>query len=233
MTTRAPSARPRLFVIAAPSGAGKTSLVRELLAREPTLRVCVSHTTRRQRPNEVDGRDYHFVSVSEFGSLVTADGFLEWAKVFDNHYGTSRGALATAFGAGHDVVLEIDWQGARQVRERTHDPVTGLPGCIGVFILPPSRAALAERLRGRGTDDDAVIARRLRDAVADMTHHDEFDFVVVNDDFGQAVAELQEILAGRGDALRAGRRALAPLLADLLADPSAAPSTGGGPPPRL
>ena len=221
MTTRTPSARPRLFVIAAPSGAGKTSLVRELLAREPNLRVCVSHTTRKQRPNEVDGSDYHFVTVPAFESLVAADGFLEWAKVFDNYYGTSRGALAAAFGAGHDVILEIDWQGAQQVRERTHDPVTDLPGCTGIFILPPSRAALAQRLRGRGTDDDAVIARRLADAVDDMNHHAEFDFVVVNDDFGQAVADLQAILAGRGDALRGGRSALTPLLADLLADPLA------------
>ncbi|MCE2873615.1 MAG: hypothetical protein LW605_07645 [Xanthomonadales bacterium] len=137
---------------------------------------------------------------------------------FDNYYGTSRGALAAAFGAGHDVILEIDWQGARQVRERTQDPVTDQPGCTGIFILPPSRTALEARLRGRGTDDDAVIARRLADAVDDMTHHAEFDFVVVNDDFGQAVADLQAILAGRGDALRGGRRALAPLLADLLAD---------------
>ena len=156
-----------------------------------------------------------------FESLVAADGFLEWAKVFDNYYGTSRGALAAAFGAGHDVILEIDWQGAQQVRERTHDPVTDLPGCTGIFILPPSRAALAQRLRGRGTDDDAVIARRLADAVDDINHHAEFDFVVVNDDFGQAVADLQAILAGRGDALRGGRSALTPLLADLLADPLA------------
>jgi guanylate kinase len=208
----------RLFVIAAPSGAGKTSLVKATLARETNLRVCVSHTTRRQRPTEIDGRDYHFTDVATFRAMIAAEGFLEYAQVFDNYYGTSRAALAEAFGRGHDVILEIDWQGAQQVRERTHDHVTGLPGCTGIFILPPSRAALEARLRGRGTDDDAVIARRLRDAVDDMNHHAEFDYVVVNDDFGQAVADLQAILAGRGDALRGGRRALTPLLADLLAD---------------
>ncbi|MFM8389640.1 MAG: guanylate kinase, partial [Actinomycetota bacterium] len=121
----------RLFVIAAPSGAGKTSLVKELLAREPNLRVCVSHTTRPRRPNEIDGRDYHFVDVPTFRQMIEADGFLEHALVFDNHYGTSRAALADAFGRGHDVILEIDWQGARQVRERTRDPARGTAGCIG------------------------------------------------------------------------------------------------------
>ena len=118
----------RLFVIAAPSGAGKTSLVKATLARESNLRVCVSHTTRAKRPNEIDGRDYHFIDVPTFKALIAADGFLEYAPVFDNFYGTSRAALAEAFGRGHDVILEIDWQGARQVRERTQDPVRGTAG---------------------------------------------------------------------------------------------------------
>jgi guanylate kinase len=200
----------RLFVIAAPSGAGKTSLVRALLQREPGLRVCVSHTTRPRRPTEVDGRDYHFVSVERFRELVAADGFLEYAPVFDNYYGTSRAALEAAFGAGHDVILEIDWQGARQVRAR-------VPDCIGIFVLPPSRETLEQRLRNRRTDSDEVIARRLRDAVDDMSHYAEFDYVVVNDDFETAVADLRRVIAGGGDDLRADRPGLTPLLAGLLA----------------
>lgn len=206
----------RLFVIAAPSGAGKTSLVKAALAREPNLRVCVSHTTRARRPNEVDGRDYHFVSVDTFKTMIAADGFLEYAPVFDNFYGTSRAALAEAFGRGHDVILEIDWQGARQVRERTRDLATGKAGCTSIFVLPPSRAELERRLRGRGTDSEAVIARRLRDAVADMSHHDEFEYVLVNVDFEQAVGDLRRIIAGDSSDLAADRASLAPLLRDLL-----------------
>jgi len=205
----------RLFVIAAPSGAGKTSLVKALLARQTNLRVCVSHTTRPQRPTEVDGRDYHFVSVERFESLIAADGFLEYARVFDNYYGTSRSALQEAFGRGHDVILEIDWQGAAQVRERAHNPHTG-QGCIGVFVLPPSRDELERRLRSRRTDSDAVIERRLRDAVDDMRHYREFDYVIVNADFETALTELEQILAGDATALRAQRPELAPLLAELL-----------------
>ena len=200
----------RLFVVAAPSGAGKTSLVKALLGAEPGLRVCVSHTTRPQRPNERHERDYYFVSVEEFQRLRAAEGFLESASVFDNWYGTSRMALEHAFGAGYDVILEIDWQGARQVRER-------VPDCISIFILPPSRAELERRLRARRTDSDEVIARRLRDAVSDMGHYDEFDYVVVNDDFERAVADLRRIVAGSADDLARDRPQLAPLLADLLA----------------
>lgn len=207
----------RLFVIAAPSGAGKTSLVKATLERESNLRVCVSHTTRPKRPNEIDGRDYHFVSVDGFKSMIAADGFLEYAPVFDNFYGTSRAALAEAFGRGHDVILEIDWQGARQVRDRTRDPVTGKPGCTTIFVLPPSRAELERRLRGRGTDDAQVIARRLRDAVDDMSHHGEFDYVIVNDHFEQAVGDLRRIIGGDAADLAGGRASLNALLRDLLA----------------
>jgi len=206
----------RLFVIAAPSGAGKTSLVKATLARESNLRVCVSHTTRAKRPNEIDGRDYHFIDVPTFKTLIDADGFLEYAPVFDNFYGTSRTALAEAFGRGHDVILEIDWQGARQVRERTRDATSGRAGCTTVFVLPPSRAELERRLRGRGTDDATVIARRLRDAVDDMSHYGEFVYVIVNDDFERAVADLRHIIAGPADDLLASRPALEPLLAELL-----------------
>lgn len=206
----------RLFVIAAPSGAGKTSLVKALLAREPNLRVCVSHTTRPRRPNEVDGRDYHFVSVERFREMIAADGFLEYAPVFDHFYGTSRVALADAFGRGHDVILEIDWQGAAQVRERTRDPKTGAAGCTSIFVLPPSRRELERRLRERGTDSDAVIERRLRDAVADMSHHAEFDHVIVNDDFEQAVDQLRRVIAGEIDVRRAAREELGSLLRELL-----------------
>lgn len=206
----------RLFVIAAPSGAGKTSLVKATLAREPNLHVCVSHTTRRQRPTEIDGRDYHFTGVETFRAMIDAGGFLEHAQVFDNYYGTSRAALAAAFGRGHDVILEIDWQGAQQVRERTRDAATGRPSCTTVFVLPPSRAELERRLRGRGTDDEQVIARRLRDAVDDMGHHAEFDYVIVNDDFERAVGDLRRIVAGNAADLVGNRPGLAPLLQELL-----------------
>ncbi len=200
----------RLFVVAAPSGAGKTSLVKALLAAEPELRVCVSHTTRTQRPNEQHGRDYWFVTPADFQAIVEADGFLEHAKVFDNHYGTSRLALEQAFRDGSGVILEIDWEGARQVRQR-------VPDCTSVFILPPSRAELEHRLRSRRTDSDDVIARRLRDAVSDMSHFDEFDYVIVNDDFDRAVSDLRRIVSGQGVDLVRDRPALAPLVQDLLA----------------
>lgn len=203
----------RLFVIAAPSGAGKTSLVKELLLREANLRMCVSHTTRPIRSNEVDGRDYHFVTVKEFEKMIEEDGFLEYAQVFDHYYGTSRAALVAAFGRGHDVILEIDWQGARQVRERTRQS----GGCVSIFVLPPSRAELERRLRSRRTDSDAVIARRLRDAVGDMGHHGEFDYVIVNEHFERAVGELQRVLRSEAGDLHPGRPGLTALLADLLA----------------
>jgi guanylate kinase len=199
-----------LFVISAPSGAGKTSLVKALLAARANLAVSVSHTTRRQRPNEVDGRDYHFVDVPRFEQMVAAGAFLEHARVFDNYYGTGRAQLEARLAAGVDVLLEIDWQGARQVR-------AALPSCTTIFILPPSRGALEQRLTGRGTDSPEVIARRLSDAVTDMSHWREFDYVVVNDRFDQAVAELQAILDGSGEALRADRAALPAFVAGLLA----------------
>ena len=202
--------RGRLFVITAPSGAGKTSLVNALLEREPGLRLSISHTTRPRRPNERDGREYHFVSVPQFEQLATQHAFLEHAKVFDNFYGTSRDFVEQQLRAGHDVLLEIDWNGAQQVRR-------ALPSCVTVFILPPSRRALAERLAKRATDSAEVIARRLRDAAADMSHYREFDYVVINDDFEQAVHDLRRIIAGEGAGLAADRPQLQGLLKELLA----------------
>jgi guanylate kinase len=201
---------PRLFVIAAPSGAGKTSLVKALLLRMPELAVSTSHTTRKARPNEVDGREYYFVDNTEFDRMVAAGDFLEHARVFDNQYGTSRRQLEQKIAAGRDAILEIDWQGARQVR-------AALPDCRSIFILPPSREALRARLTGRQTDSAAVIERRLADAVTDMSHYREFDYVVVNDDFDRAVEQLAQIIRGNGEPYAAGRRELAAILANLLA----------------
>ena len=201
--------RGALYEIAAPSGAGKTSLVKAVLSRDPALRVSVSHTTRKQRPTEVPGRDYNFVDVEEFKRLRDAGEFLEHAPVFDNFYGTGRAQVEALRNAGHDVILEIDWQGAQQVRKAQ-------PDCKTIFILPPSRAELEARLRNRKTDSEQVIERRLRDSIADMSHYAEFDCVVVNDEFETAVAQLLDILRGK-PGYSAKRPELAPLLADLLA----------------
>lgn len=201
--------RGKLFVIAAPSGAGKTSLVRALMERVPSLRFSISYTTRKPRPNEQHGRDYFFVDHAEFERMVAAGEFLEHARVFDNYYGTSKPQVESMLADGENVLLEIDWQGAQQIRR-------ALPECQSIFILPPSRAALEERLRGRNTDGDEVIARRLRDSIADMSHWCEFDYVVVNDDFARATAELQAIVAGQGASLRRDRSELQTLIRRLL-----------------
>ena len=179
-----------LFIFAAPSGAGKTSLVKALLESIADIGVSVSHTTRAMRPGEENGLHYHFVDISAFEQMVAEGAFLEHAKVFDNHYGTAKANIEQELAAGRDVILEIDWQGARQVREQ-------MPGCVGVFILPPSREALDTRLRGRGTDSEEVIARRMRDAVQETSHYDEFDYLVVNDDFDTALQDLQSIVRSR------------------------------------
>ncbi len=184
---------PRLFVLAAPSGAGKTTLVHALTRNHPELRFSISYTTRPQRRNEANGVDYLFVDVDEFERLRAADALLESATVFDNYYGTSREQVDRHLADGHNVILEIDWQGARQVRE-------SMPECRSVFILPPSRQELERRLRDRRTDSEEVINRRLRDALSDMSHWDEFDFVIINDDLDRAVADLEAIIAGDGAA---------------------------------
>jgi guanylate kinase len=202
-------ARGKLFVIAAPSGAGKTSLVRALMQRRPTLRFSISYTTRTQRPNERDGHDYFFVDKEKFEQMRDAGEFLEHARVFDNYYGTSRSQVERILDASQDVLLEIDWQGAQQIRST-------LPECRSIFVLPPSRAALEQRLRGRGTDSDEVIARRLHDSLADLSHWSEFDYIVVNDDFDRATGELEAIVTGQGEHLRRDRAELRELLARLL-----------------
>ena len=185
----APTRSRGLWVIAAPSGAGKTSLVRALLEREPALKFSISYTTRPRRTSEVDGRDYFFVSEPEFLEMVRGDAFLEHARVFDHWYGTGREHVAGLLASGFSVVLEIDWQGARQVRERA-------PQSQSVFILPPSVGELERRLRGRQTDSEAVIQRRLKDALGDMTHWTEFDHVIVNDDFGATLQRLAAVIHG-------------------------------------
>jgi guanylate kinase len=204
--------RGKLFVISAPSGAGKTSLVKALLTSEPQLRLSISHTTRTRRPTEIDGREYHFVSKPQFAQLASHGEFLEHAQVFDNNYGTVRAFVERELARGHDVLLEIDWQGARQVRR-------AMPDCVSIFILPPARAALAERLARRATDTPEVIGRRLKDAAGDMSHYGEFDYLVVNDNFDKAVGELKRIVEGKGEDLRSSRPQLAPLIAELLAAP--------------
>ena len=203
------ASRGKLFVIAAPSGAGKTTLVRALIERVPSLRFSISYTTRKQRPNEQHGRDYFFVDHAEFERMVAAGEFLEHARVFDNYYGTSRPQVESMLADGENVLLEIDWQGAQQIRR-------ALPECRSIFILPPSRASLELRLRGRNTDSEEVIARRLRDSIADMSHWDEFDYVVVNDDFSRATAELESIATGDAPHLRRERIELQPFIRDLI-----------------
>ena len=204
--------RGRLFVIAAPSGAGKTSLVRALMEREPGLSFSISYTTRRQRPNEMHGRDYFFVSRDEFDRMAGTGQFLEYATVFGNSYGTARAQVEQSLASGQDLILEIDWQGARQIR-------SALPECCSIFILPPSRAELERRLRGRGTDTEEVIIRRLGEAADDMAHWREFDYVVVNDVFERALDLLSAIVQGRDPPeARRDRAGLGELAAGLVAD---------------
>lgn len=191
----------RLFVIAAPSGAGKTTLVKALVARNPELKFSISYTTRKKRATEKDGRDYFFVEKQAFLRLKSQGDLLESALVFDNHYGTSRSQVGEHLARGDNVILEIDWQGAQQVR-------ASMPGCVTIFILPPSRAELESRLRGRQTDSEEVIARRLADALGDMSHWQEFDFVIINDVLADAVNELEAILSGDDAARHAGNRQL-------------------------
>ena len=177
----------KLFIVSAPSGAGKSSLLKALLERQPQASLSISHTTRAMRPGEVNGQHYHFVDVETFKQLVEEGVFLEHAQVFDNFYGTSADALQAQLDEGKRVIVEIDWQGARQVKAR-------FPEAISVFILPPSVEALRERLVGRGQDSDEIIDRRMRDAESEMSHQDEFDLKVINDDFDTALAELEAII---------------------------------------
>jgi guanylate kinase len=199
----------RLYVVAAPSGAGKTSLVKALMEREPSVQFSVSYTTRKPRPNEIPGRDYHFVSAERFQEMVDGHEFLEHARVFDNCYGTGVRTVQEALSNGEQLLLEIDWQGARQVRLR-------IPEAVSIFILPPSREALEQRLKGRSTDSDEVIRRRLRDAAEDLGHWNEFDYVVINDRFEQAIEDLQAIVENRGGHLTARRPEVVQLASELV-----------------
>ena len=199
----------KLFVVAAPSGAGKTTLVQAMISKNPDLRFSISYTTRPQRRNEADGVDYIFTSREQFAELREQGEMLEHAEVFDNNYGTSRSQVDEHLAADHNVLLEIDWQGARQVRE-------SMPECVTVFILPPSRRELERRLRDRGTDSEPVIERRLQDAVSDMSHWDEFDYVVINDDLDKAVIQLQSVLDGRSEATATTDEALRAAVAGIV-----------------
>jgi guanylate kinase len=176
-----------LFVVSAPSGAGKTSLVRQLRAQVEGFTVSVSHTTRPRRPGEIDAVDYFFTGRETFEQMVATGAFLEHAQVFDNYYGTARATVETALSSGKDVLLEIDWQGARQIKAQ-------MPDCQTLFILPPSRDALSQRLTRRGQDGEETIARRMRDAMAEMSHYAEYDYLIINDDFATAVAEMRSIV---------------------------------------
>ena len=179
-----------LFIVSAPSGAGKTTMVRALVEHDADIVLSISYTTRKQRPGEQPDVDYHFVSASEFERLAASEALLEHAQVFDHWYGTSRPDVLRELAAGRDVVLEIDWQGARQARAR-------MPEGISVFVMPPTRGTLESRLRARAKDTDAIIARRLRDAVSDMTHYDEFDYLIFNANLNDAVAGLRAIVQAR------------------------------------
>ena len=207
---------PRILVLSAPSGAGKSSLARALADADPRVTLCVSHTTRPPRTGEVDGVDYHFVGRREFEAMVDAGEFLEHAQVFDRYYGTSRGALRAGLAQGRDVVLDIDWQGARLVRE-------AFPEALSVFILPPSIEALRSRLVGRGQDSAEAVERRMRDARADIGHYGEFDHVMVNDDFDRTLADLRALLRGGRAMTPAGA---GPLVAALLAGQESRHSKG-------
>lgn len=200
-----------LYIISAPSGAGKTSLVRELLASESGLRLSVSHTTRPMRPGEEQGVHYHFVDGEQFQAMIARGAFLEYARVFDNFYGTSKDAVIEQLQAGQDVILEIDWQGARQLHQL-------FPEAARIFILPPSREVLEQRLRARGQDGETIIARRMQEARTEISHYTEYDFLLVNDDFRQAVADLQAIIRARGLRRQRQEQALRELLASLLSE---------------
>lgn len=176
----------RLYIISAPSGAGKTSLVAALLSADSAIEVSVSHTTRRPRPAEINGVNYHFTDIQEFEKLISAGVFLEYAKVFDNYYGTSRPWIESRLAVGQDVILEIDWQGAQQVRKI-------MPQATSIFILPPSKAALRSRLKARGQDTEDIIDRRMSEAESESSHYAEYDYLVINDDFANALADLVSI----------------------------------------
>jgi guanylate kinase len=200
---------PSLFVVAAPSGGGKTSLINALLELDDRIRLSISHTTRPARPGEENGVHYHFVDEPAFLSLTRNDAFLEHALVFDYRYGTGREAVEKQLAAGYNVILDIDWQGARQIRDT-------FSSCRSIFIIPPSLEILRQRLESRGQDSDIVIQRRMRDAQAEISHWEEFDHIVVNDDFDQALSDLSSIIRSGQPAREISINKYREILAELL-----------------
>ena len=206
------SAHGNLFVISAPSGAGKSSLISALLKDNlSNMQVSVSHTTRNPRPGETDGQHYHFVTQTEFKRLIAANAFFEWAEVFGNFYGTSRIIIEETLAKGIDVFLDIDWQGAQQVKAL-------MPEAVGIFILPPSRVELERRLTGRGQDSQEVIDSRMAQAVSEMSHYQEYDFVIINDDFEQALSNLHTIIQSQRLTFTSQSQSHNDMLQDLLAE---------------
>ncbi|HEY5717100.1 MAG TPA: guanylate kinase [Motiliproteus sp.] len=203
-----------LYIISAPSGAGKTSLVKALIDKDKQVCVSVSHTTRAARPGEVDGWDYNFVDRATFDQMVADNAFLEHAEVFTNCYGTSRAWVENTLAEGRDVILEIDWQGAQQVREL-------MPEAVSIFILPPSRQALQQRLQNRGQDSSDVIAQRMAQAVSEMSHYAEYDYLIINDQFEQSLRELGAVFIARRQRLEVQRPRHAQMIAQLLSNEGA------------
>ncbi len=203
------SSRGTLYTVSAPSGAGKTSLVKALVESTDKLCVSVSHTTREKRPGEVDGVNYHFVDMNNFQAMLAEGAFLEHAQVFNNYYGTSQKWVENTLNNGVDVILEIDWQGAQQVKRL-------MPDTIGIFILPPSRSTLRERLTGRGQDDDSVIEARMAEAINEMSHYVEADYLIVNDDFDIALEQFRTLILSQRLTLSRQQQENVNLLAELL-----------------
>jgi len=211
MTSKTPTSqiKANLFVVSAPSGAGKTSLLKQLLVELDSAETSISHTTRTKRDAEVDGVDYHFVEIDRFKQLIEEDAFYEYAEVFGNFYGTSKSSIADQLNRGTDVILEIDWQGARQIKQQ-------LPESRSIFILPPSKSELESRLKGRGQDNDEIIAKRMSAAISEMSHYNEYDYLVINDDFSVAVSEIEVIIRAERQKQSIQQQKHAQLLRNLL-----------------
>ncbi len=203
------STKANLFVVSAPSGAGKTSLLKQLISELHSVQTSISHTTRVKRDGEVDGVDYHFVDKKNFKDLVVSEAFYEHAEVFGNFYGTSKSSIADQLAKGIDVILEIDWQGARQIKRQ-------LPHSHSIFILPPSKLELGSRLKGRGQDNDEVINGRMNAAIDEMSHYNEYEYLVINDDFFEAVSEIRAIICAERQKLALQQQKHAQLLCNLL-----------------
>ena len=199
----------KLYIISAPSGAGKTSLIKKLIPDLDKLMVSVSHTTRVQRPGEIDGIDYFFTSVERFKEMISQSDFLEYAQVFDNYYGTAQSSVEHSLNSGKDVILEIDWQGAAQIRRLLED-------IISIFILPPSTQVLRQRLQERGQDSAEIIDRRMQAAKTEISHYAEYDYLIVNDDFNTALTELKSIILARRLSIAQQQDQLKALLVGLL-----------------